>query len=243
VEHDQAQSLRRAARGAAARIVLYPFFEGGPDDAFGRSVISLFGLVVLVLAVLAVQRTPLITWVSWLIGLPVLVLTVVDAFTGWVEPWHFWSDAVHALFYVVTFGGLVLYMFRDDHVSTDEIFATGAAFTVAVWAFAYVYSMCQTLVPGSFTAAVDPDAPRTWVELLFLSCTTMTSTGLSDVVPVKPHSRSLVMLEQIGGMLYLALVVARLVGMTLARRALAAQIFETAHAGEKTTRRGATAAD
>ncbi len=67
-------------------IVLYPFFEGGPDDAFGRSVISLFGLVVLVLAVLAVQRTPLITWVSWLIGLPVLVLTVVDAFTGWVQP-------------------------------------------------------------------------------------------------------------------------------------------------------------
>ena len=201
-------------------LLVYPFFEGGPDDAFGRSVISVFGLAVLAMAVVAVDRTPLITWVGVLIGLPVVVLTIVDAVTGWSQPWHLWSDVAHALFYAVTFGALLIYMFRDDHVSTDEMFAIGAAFTVAMWAFAYVFSICQTLIPGSFTAAVAPDTPLTWIELLFLSCTTMTSTGLSDVVPVKPHARSLVMLEQIGGMLYLAMVVARLVGMTLTRRRL-----------------------
>ena len=37
----------------------------------------------------------------------------------------------------------------------------------------------------------------------------MTSTGLSDVIPVKPHARSLVMIQQIAGMLYVAMVVAR----------------------------------
>ena len=42
----------------------------------------------------------------------------------------------------------------------------------------------------------------------------MTSTGLSDVIPVKPHARSLVMIQQIAGMLYLAIVVARIVGLT-----------------------------
>ena len=46
----------------------------------------------------------------------------------------------------------------------------------------------------------------------------MTSTGLSDIVPVKPHARSLVMLQQIAGMLYLAVVVARIVGLTIRRR-------------------------
>ena len=55
------------------------------------------------------------------------------------------------------------------------------------------------------------------MELLFLSVTTLTSTGLSDVVPVRPNARSFVMIEQIAGMLYLALVVARLVGLTIAR--------------------------
>ena len=39
---------------------------------------------------------------------------------------------------------------------------------------------------------MDPQDPRSWVELLFLSFTTLTSTGLSDVVPVKAFARSLV---------------------------------------------------
>ena len=93
----------------------------------------------------------------------------------------------------------------------------GATFTVAIWLWAYAYSAIQTLVPGSFTAAVDPEAQRSWLELLFLSTTTMTSTGLSDVVPIKPVARSVVMIQQIGGMLYLAVAVSRIVGLTLAR--------------------------
>ena len=58
---------------------------------------------------------------------------------------------------------------------------------------------------------------RTWFELLYLSITTMTSTGLSDIIAVTPHARSFVLLQQISGMLYVALVVARLVGLTIAR--------------------------
>ena len=85
------------------------------------------------------------------------------------------------------------------------------------WGFAYVFMATQIVWPGSFIAAVDPDHPRTWFELLFLSFTTLTSTGLSDIQPVRPHARSLVMIEQVAGLMYVALVVARLVGLTLAR--------------------------
>ena len=45
----------------------------------------------------------------------------------------------------------------------------------------------------------------------------MSSTGLSDVVPVKPFARSVVMIEQVAGMLYIAMIVARMVGLTFAR--------------------------
>lgn len=77
----------------------------------------------------------------------------------------------------------------------------------------------QALDPGSFIAAVDPMADRTWMELLFLSFTTLSSTGLRDVVPVTPYGRSVVMLEQLAGLGYVAMVVSRLVGLTLTRRA------------------------
>ena len=41
----------------------------------------------------------------------------------------------------------------------------------------------------------------------------MTSTGLSDIIAVEPHARASVLLQQMPGMLYVALIVARLVGL------------------------------
>ena len=76
----------------------------------------------------------------------------------------------------------------------------------------------QAIEPNSFTAAVSPGADRTWVELLFLSFTTLSSTGLSDVLPIKPFARSLVMIEQFAGVAYIAMVVSRLVGLLVVTR-------------------------
>jgi ion channel len=56
------------------------------------------------------------------------------------------------------------------------------------------------------------------VELLFLSFTTLSSPGLSDVVPVKAFARSVVMIEQLAGLAYVAVLVSRLVGLTVLRR-------------------------
>ena len=109
--------------------------------------------------------------------------------------------------------GLIRDMFDDNWVTRDELFATGAAFTVVAWGFAYPHQVVQIVRPGSFIASVDPTAARSWMELLFLSFTTLTSTGLSDVMPIAPHARPFVMIEQVAGMMYLALVMARIVGL------------------------------
>lgn len=195
-------------------ILLYPFME---ESAVGRALFSTFGLVVLVLAVVAVRSTPALTWVAMLLGVPVVVLTVLEALQLGGTPVLLASAVTHAVFYLYTAVGLIRYMFADNWVTLDELFATGAAFTVVAWGFAYLYQATQLIWPGSFTAAEDPQGVRTWMELLYLSVTTMTSTGLSDVSAVLPHARSLVMIQMIGGMMYVALVVARLVGLTIAR--------------------------
>jgi len=197
-------------------ILLYPFFEGYGVQV-GQVLLSLFGLVVLVAALAAVRATPMLTWLGVLIGIPTFALTIVDAIVGGAGPWHLWSDVAHLAFYGYTFVGLLRYMFDDDRVTTDELLAIGATFTVAVWFFAYAYDLCQGLVPGSFDAGDGAPPVRTWMELLFLSCTTMTNTGLSDIAPVQPHARSLVMIQEIAGVLYIAIVISRIVGLTLNR--------------------------
>ena len=107
-------------------------------------------------------------------------------------------------------------MVADRVITRDELFAVGATFTLVAWAFAHLYTWCQLVFPDSFVAALDADAPRSWMELLFLSFTTLSSTGLSDVVPVHPFARALVMLEQLAGLGYLAMVVSRLVTLLAA---------------------------
>jgi Ion channel len=193
-------------------VLVYPYMD---DSPVGRAVLSLFSLGVLVLAVRAVRATPAWTWVAVLLGIPVVALTILEAIYYQNETIVLWSSILHAAFYFYTSYGLIRYLFRDRIVPHDEMWATGATFTVLAWAFAYLYVAAQIVWPGSFIAAVDPSAPRTWMELLFLSFTTLTSTGLSDVMPILPNARSLVMIEQVAGLMFVALVISRIVGLTL----------------------------
>lgn len=213
----------RAARGhpcgvllavQIAGILVYPFLGSQP---LGRALFGLIGLLVLGLAVAAVRLTPALTWISIGLGLPLVVLTVLEGVYPHHETIALWSAVIHAAFYLYTGFALIRYMFDDTIVTLDELFATGATFTVLAWAWAYLYAATQLIWPGSFTAAVNPTDQRNWMDLLFLSVTTLTSTGLSDIVPVRPHARAVVMIEQIAGMLYLALVVARITGLTISR--------------------------
>jgi hypothetical protein len=194
-----------------AAILIYPFLEEG---AVGRSIFSMFGIAILGLVVLAVRSSSALTWVSVLLALPATVLLLIQAVTG-DDALLPYSSAFESVLYFYAGGALLFYMLEDHEITRDELYAVGATFTLVAWAFAYAYVVCQAIEPQSFTAAVDPRDARTWMELLFLSFTTLTSTGLSDVVPVKPFARSLVMIEQLAGLGYVAMVVSRLVGLTL----------------------------
>jgi hypothetical protein len=196
-------------------VLVYPFMDESP---VGRAALSSFALVVLFLAVRAVRATPALLGVALLLGLPIVVLTILEV----VDPLNaqviLWSSVLHAVFYFYTSFALLRYMFLDRFVTKDELWATGATFTVVAWAFAYTFMAVQVIWPGSFIAAIDPDAPRTWFQMLFLSFTNLTSVGLSDITPVLPHARSWVMIEQVAGLMYVALVISRIVGLTIARQ-------------------------
>jgi hypothetical protein len=197
-----------------AGVLLYPFMEG---SGVGRALFSVFGIAILGLVVLAVRSSPGLTWIGLLLGIPATVLLVIQAVSGSDDLLPY-SSALEAVLYFYAAGALIAYMLADHEITRDELFAVGATFTLVAWAFAYVYTVNQAIDPGSYTAAVDPGGERSWMELLFLSFTTLSSTGLSDVVPIRPFARGLVMLEQIAGLAYVAMVVSRLVGLLVMNR-------------------------
>jgi hypothetical protein len=165
--------------GQLAGVLLYPFME---TSDVGRALFSVFGIAILGLVLLAVRRTPALTWIGVLLGAPATVLLLIQAVTGSDDLLPY-SSALEALLYFYAAGALIAYMLADHDITRDELFAVGATFTLVAWAFAYAYTVCQAIEPGSFTAAVDPDGQRSWMQLLYLSFTTLSSTGLGDVAP------------------------------------------------------------
>ncbi len=199
--------------GQLLAVLAYPFIG---ESTPGRAVLGAVGTVLILVALYAVRRTPVLAWVALILGVPALLCNLLEVIFPGSEGVLLASALLHAPFYFYVSYGMIRYLFHDDRVTRDELYATGAAFTVVAWGFAYLFLAVQIVVPGSFAGAGDADG-RTWFELLFLSFTTLTSVGLSDVVPVLPHARSLVMIEQVAGVLYVALVVARMVGLTVQR--------------------------
>jgi len=194
-------------------LVLYPLFD---EMRGGRVLFGALGVAVLMLAVWVVNRSPAKVWVAWLLAAPALVLSVLSVALE-SDTLLVASSALEALVYLYAAASLIAYMLGDHRVTTDELFAAGATFTLLAWGFAYAYFVVQALYPGSFTGALRPEEPRTWLELLFLSFTTLSATGLGDILPLSSPARVLVMLEQFAGVAYIAVVVSRLVGLTMLR--------------------------
>lgn len=195
-------------------LVLYPLMD---DTHSGRVLFGAVALVVVPLVVWVVDSSPAVNWIAWLLALPAVALSVAAiAFDmpGLITV----SAMLESALYFYAAISLIGYMLHDHRVTADELFAAGATFTLLAWGFAYAYFVCQAWYPGSFTGIVDPQRPRSWIELLFMSFSTLSGVGNGDIVPLGSPARVLVMFEQFAGVGYIATVVSRLIGLTIVRQ-------------------------
>jgi hypothetical protein len=192
-------------------MLLYPFLE---QTRYGHVAFNAFGILILTFTIRMVHRTPGPTWISVAMAVPIIALLTAQML---FELPHLvaWSSGLEALFYFYAAGSLIAYMLEDRRVTTDELYAAGATFTLLGWGFTHLYLGVQALAPHSFGAAVNPELPRTWTELNYLSFALLSSTGIGDVIPLTVHARALASIEMFVGLIYLAAVVARLIGLTM----------------------------
>ena len=192
-------------------MLLYPVIE---NTQGGQVIFNAFGIVILSMTVLMVRRTPGHAWISGCIAVPIIILLALQAIYG-MHQLLAWSSALEALFYFYAAGSLVGYMMEDRRTTPDELFAAAATFTLLAWAFTHLFILLQAVHPGTFAAAVNASDARTWTELNYLSFALLSSTGIGDVIPLTSQARALASVEMLVGLMYLAAVVARLIGFTV----------------------------
>ena len=194
------------------QVLAWPFLGG---TTVGRAFLGVIGMLAVGSAVLAVRRTPHVSRVVFFLGAPTIVFTLLEAVFSHIDPIVIVSGMLHAPFYFYVSYAMLRYLFHDEEVTTDEYYATGAAFTVVAWGFAHLFAAVQAIWPDSFSNASGFE--HNWFELLYLSFSTLTSVGLSDIVAVGAQARSVLMVEMMAGVFYVAMVVARMVGLTMMR--------------------------
>jgi hypothetical protein len=194
-------------------VLVYPFLD---TSRVGSAVLGVISMIAVGLALWVVRSTPALTFIAVALGVPALGMTMLEA----VMPGETWvvltGALLHAPFYFYVFYGTIRYVFHDDRVTTDELYAIGAAFTVLAWGFAFLFVIVEIVWPQS----IEPlsGGSGRFFDLLFFSFTNLTSVGLSDILPTGSHARSVVMVEQVGGVLYVAMIISRLVAMTVRDR-------------------------
>jgi hypothetical protein len=186
------------------------------SDSVAQLLFSLISLAVLGMALRVVRRSPAPSDVAVALCVCVLVLAL----------WHALSpsrgvqvamSALEALFYFYATGALIHYLLQDDVATRDELYGAAATFTVLAWAWAHVFMVYQLLATAGFSANNSGRA-HTWFDMLFLSFTCLSGVGLGDTVPLAPMAKALVMLAEFSGVMYVALVVSRLVAMTVVQK-------------------------
>ncbi|MGH7849144.1 MAG: ion channel, partial [Thermodesulfobacteriota bacterium] len=105
---------------------------------------------------------------------------------------------------------------KSREVTSEILFASVCVYLLIGLTWATLYIFIDYVYPNSFIDTSDQiaiNAPR----FLFFSYITLTTTGYGTLTPTSDPARSLAMLEAIIGQLYLAILVARLVGLHISK--------------------------
>jgi hypothetical protein len=165
-------------------------------------------------------------FVALLLGVPAVLCDIIHFFV----PRPLLAEAGHAFGGALIVFTLVLMMnhlFTARKVTVNTICASLCAYLLIGVLWSLIYSVLCSLDPGSFEYAMADEitgidtrlrfADRQAVYALYYSFVTLTTLGYGDVLPTSAPARMLATLEAVIGQIFIAVLVARLVGMHVAQ--------------------------
>lgn len=190
-------------------IAIYPAVI---DAQWGRILMLLLGAAIVVAVARAVGRSRRQLIVVTLFAASLLGLQVIYLATGSAMVFRV-GAATLILFLAFAIAQIFTYLMRQGPITADKLHAALTIYLLAAFFWASVYTLFNQLDPGSFIANNTRVAPIDFYDMLYFSFTTLTSTGYGDLTPATRRAESLTVLEQVAGVFYVAVLIARLSGV------------------------------
>lgn len=175
---------------------------------------DIFLSIVLLSAIRAVSQKRSTFIIALVLAIPALLLD----WSSYVMKAPSLADAsriMTALFTAYVLIVILSFILKQKEVTTDVLMAAvcGYFFLGFMWAFTFLF--LEAVQPGSFQVAQGQSADAG--QFLYFSFVTMTTLGYGDMTPISSGARSLAVLSAVMGQLYLAVTIARLVGMHISQ--------------------------
>ena len=191
-----------------ALLIALPFLS---EIAHGPIILTLVNITVLLTAVAAVGRTRFSFIIAVFLVVPALVFRLLALESG-APGYLALSWGFNAVFYAFILVDLLYYVLRRDLMTEDKLYGAVAAYILVAIFWASLYGVLQYFYPGAYAFGGTPKTLN-MTELIYFSFTALTTAGFGDITPVLVQSRFLTILEMVTGVMYVAILIARLTGV------------------------------
>jgi len=181
------------------------------ETIHGRKLVGFLNVIVLVTAVAAVESSRLSLIIAILLGGPTLAFQILALQSGLPE--HFaLSWGFGAAFYAFALAHLMNYVLRRDVMTADKLYGAVSAYMMIAILWAFLHGLVQYFYPGAYAFLGTPKT-LDMGELIYFSFTSLATVGFGDMTPALIQSRFLSILEAVTGVMYVAILIARLTGV------------------------------
>jgi hypothetical protein len=185
-----------------------------PEGELSEVLHRVFQTAIIFAGIWVLEQSPRIAVAGRLLGIAALLFSwsslLVDADWFMVV-----SRVVLGIFFLMATVQLVLYLARAQSADTSTVLASVCGYIMVGLSFAIVYEILESRYPGAFVL-VSPENYAQTGELLYFSFVTQTTLGFGEITPVMPLARSLTIAQAVFGQFYVAIIVARLIGLVMA---------------------------
>jgi len=123
-----------------------------------------------------------------------------------------WSLLLHIAVYVTVIGLLLRYVFGPEVMDADRLWGAAAVYLMIGILWCYFYAFLNLGEQSSFTVR-GAASQLNLTDLLYFSFSTLTTIGFGDIVPITRPGQVASIVEGIIGQLFLAILIAKLVGV------------------------------
>jgi voltage-gated potassium channel len=196
-----------------ALLLLPPYLEAAGVQGITRILLS--SVLLSSLYLVATSQRQLI--IGALLAIPTLGLNWTRELL-WLPDQLYILNLLHLVFFAYVSIVMLRYIFSTQRVTIDMIFAALCTYLIIGLAWIFIYSCIELRLPGSFSSITANDYQAQMHDFLYYSFVTLSTLGYGDVTPLNNFAKPWAIIESIIGQFYLAVILARLVGLQITAR-------------------------